>query len=131
MDCLVIFQHRSDPDHYYSVYHTMDYTINNFITYLARSKNGMDNWELITALDEEASQVKVWLSPDSDDILLAYEASPGFKGNFIVIKQYPNLEALTHRKASETIIFDRTLGLINEGTPSFEDVHFTGSLFTS
>ena len=109
----------------------MDYTINNFITYLARSKNGMDNWELITALDEEASQVKVWLSPDSDDILLAYEASPGFKGNFIVIKQYPNLEALTHRKASETIIFDRTLGLINEGTPSFEDVHFTGSLFTS
>lgn len=86
MDCLVIFQHRSEPENYYSVYHTMDSTINNFITYLARSKNGMDNWELLTKLDEEASQVKIWLSPNSDDILVAYEASPGFRGNFIVVK---------------------------------------------
>lgn len=86
MDCLVIFQHRSEPENYYSVYHKMDHTINNFITYLARSKNGMDNWELITMLDEEASQVKIWLSPNSDDILVAYEASPGFRGNFIVVK---------------------------------------------
>lgn len=131
MDCIDIFEHRSDPDYYYGVYHTMDPSISNFKSYLARSKQGMDQWETITYLENYASQAKVWVSPTTDDILFAYEASPGFNGNHIVIKQYSSLNDMKNRQASETINIERTLGAINEGTPSFENVDFTGSLSTS
>lgn len=86
MDCIDIFKHRSDPENFYAVYHTMDPSISNFKTYLARSKDGMDQWETITMLEKYSSQAKVWVSPTSDDILFAYEASPGFNGNNIIIK---------------------------------------------
>lgn len=131
MDCPNFFQHRSDPDYFYSVAHKMDPTIHNFVLYLSWSKNGIDNWEPVTELEREASQGKVWLSPDSDDILLAFETSPGMNGNHIVLKQYPNLQAMKRQEASETLHIERTLGKLNEGTPSFEKVEFTGSLSTS
>ena len=53
------------------------------------------------------------------------------QGNHIVVKQYPDLGALKRREASETLHMERTLGEINEGTPSFELVRFTGSISTS
>lgn len=86
MNCIDIFKHRSDPDYYYGVYHAMDPSISNFVSYLAWSKNGLDNWEPLTYLEQYSSQGKVWISPNSDDILFAYEASPGLDGNNIVIK---------------------------------------------
>lgn len=35
MDCIDIFKHRSDPDYFYGVYHVMDPSISNFVSYLA------------------------------------------------------------------------------------------------
>lgn len=35
MNCIDIFKHRSDPDYFYGVYHAMDPSISNFVSYLA------------------------------------------------------------------------------------------------
>ena len=105
--------------------------ISNFVTYLARSKDGLNDWEPINFLEKYSSQAKIWVSPTSDHILFAYEASPGFNGNNIIVKQYNSLDDLKKRKSSDIINIDRSLGAVNEGTPSFESVQFTGKLSTS
>ena len=131
MDCIDIFKHRSDPDHFYGVYHALDASISNFITYLGRSKNGLDGWEPMATLATYASQGKVWTDPNSDAILFAYEYSPGFNGNNIIVEQYDSLIKMAGSSPSDSLNITRTLGAINEGTPSFDSVNFTGKLTTS
>jgi len=87
MDCLSVFKHHADPDNFYGVFHQLDASINNFISYLARSPNGLDSWETMAKLDNYSSQGKAWVAADTDDILFAYEASPPYgNGNNVIIK---------------------------------------------
>lgn len=63
----------------------MDANISNFRVYLGKSKNGIDGWKPLAHLEDYASMGKVWTSEVSDDILMAYESSPGFNGNNIIV----------------------------------------------
>ena len=131
MSGLDIFKHKQDPDYYYGVYHTTDLKISNFVIYLARSQNGLDDWETVTVLQASGSHAKVWVSPNTNDILMAYESSPGFDGNNIAIKHYKNLESMKQQQTIDELYLDRTLSQIYEGTPSFDTVEFRGKLLTS
>ena len=71
------------------------------------------------------------MSDSSDDILFAYESSPGFKGNNIVMRQYTSLDAMIANNFTDKLNITRSLGAINEGTPSFDNVDFSGKLTTS
>lgn len=44
MDCLDVFEHRSDQEYLYGVYHTFDKGLGDFVTYLARAKK--EFWRL-------------------------------------------------------------------------------------
>jgi len=56
LDCISIFKHKDDPDHYYGLYHSMDSSISNYILYLAKSKNGVNNWQDVKMLYKFGSQ---------------------------------------------------------------------------
>jgi hypothetical protein len=60
LDCISIFKDKEDPDHYYGLYHAMDASISNFNLYLAKSKNGINNWHDIKLMDQYASQGRTW-----------------------------------------------------------------------
>jgi hypothetical protein len=109
----------------------MDAGIANFKTFLGRSKNGIDKWEPLVLIADSASMGRVWLSDSSDDILFAYESSPGFKGNNIVMRQYTSLDAMIANNFTDKLNITHSLGAINEGTPSFDKVDFSGKLTTS
>jgi len=75
---------------------------------------------------DHASQGKVWLDPESDMFMMAYEYTNHLIGNHIKVDLYDSLNALLHQLPIETISFNRTIAPINEGTPSFDNVNFNG-----
>ena len=101
MDCLDVFEHKSDKDYLYGIYHTFDHDVSDFVTYLARAKKNSGSWKIVTKLEIHSSQAKIWLSPNSDDILFAYEASPVYDGNHIEIIQYSSLEDIKINRKKE------------------------------
>ena len=73
-------------------------------------------------LDKFASQGKVWMNPNGDDIVVAFEQSnKTFGGNSIRLKHYENLAVLKKGQAKEQLDLPNTLvKYCCEGTPSFE-----------
>lgn len=55
LDCISIFKHKDDPNNYYGLYHSLDASISNFNLYLAKSKNGINNWQDVRLVDQYAS----------------------------------------------------------------------------
>lgn len=103
-----------------------DASISSYVTYLGRSKDGLNDWETLARLDNYSSSPKVALSDHSENILLAYEASPPDKhGHNLVIKHYQTLEHMVRNSPENSLTFDRTLSQVTEGTPSFEKVQFS------
>ena len=74
---------------------------------------------------------KVWLNPNGDDILLAFERTQEYGGNHIAIRHYANIFDMIIGHYKDEIHLVRQLAPGSEGTPSFESVHFTGDLKTS
>ena len=44
-----------------------------FTLFLGQSGNGLYNWQKVVKLSDHSSQPQVWLNPDGDDILVAFE----------------------------------------------------------
>ena len=65
LDCISVFKHKSDPNNYYGLYHEMDSSISNFNLYLAKSPDGIHDWQDLRMLDHFASQGKAWVDPKS------------------------------------------------------------------
>lgn len=103
LDCIDIFKHPSDPNTFYGVYHVMIPSISNFYTFLAKSPDGLNNWEKVVLLEKHASQAKIWLNPNGEDILMAYESSPGFNGNNLAVVHYSSLEDMKFGKSTADI----------------------------
>jgi hypothetical protein len=51
MDCLDVFEHRSDQEYLYGVYHNFDMNLGDFVTYLARTKKNTGSWKIVTQLE--------------------------------------------------------------------------------
>ena len=81
MSGLDIFKHREDPNNFYGVFYSIDLENAIFTIYLARSSNGLDDWISISTIQGSAYNPKVWVSPDTNDIILAYESNPGYNHN--------------------------------------------------
>ena len=62
---------------------------------------------------------------------MAYEASTQYDGNHIEINHYASIHDMKNNFKKDELVIDRTLGHINEGTPSFEEVEFNGNLSNS
>ena len=91
LDCIDVFEHRQRPGQFFGVFHQISNDYESFNLYLAESADGLHDWKVVSLLQENASQGKVWLSPDSNDILLAYETTFGYDGNHITIKHFRNI----------------------------------------
>lgn len=74
LDCIDIFTHDDDPDHWYGVYHRIIDDIDDYRLFIVRSKD-LKTWDRVVVIDDYASQGKVWIDETSNDILLAYEKS--------------------------------------------------------
>jgi len=75
-----------------------------FNTFLARSPDGLNNWEQIVILQDNASQGKVWINPDGHDILLLFETAAN-DGNYISIKHYKNLASMKRADSFDRMHF--------------------------
>lgn len=91
-----MFKHKDDKNHYYGLYHTLDPSISNYNMYLAKSKDGINDWQHITMLDQYASQARSWIAPNGKDIVVVYENSrkAGDSSNYISLKHFESLEDL-------------------------------------
>lgn len=128
MDVVDIFKIKSDPDNYYGVYHAVYDKTGDFRLMLAKSKDGLTNWTRISNITEYASMGKIWTDPKSDHIIMAYEYTNHTNGggNNIRVELFEDINALVKFERKDQIDINRTLGAINEGTPSFEEVEFDG-----
>lgn len=75
----------------------------------------------------------MWINPNGNDILLAYETSYGIHdgGNHLAVYHYKDLDVLKSGIPTEKLYLKRHLAPTSEGTPSFEEVKWTESLLTS
>lgn len=128
LDCINIFTHDDDQEHYYGVYHRIIYEIEDYVMFLVKSKD-LKTWERVAEIDQYASQAKVWVDDVSGDILLSIEKSDN--GDYIQINHYNSLQDLIDVKHDASFVLPRTLSLQAEGTPSFKYVHKQGKNITN
>jgi len=50
LDCIDIFKHKDDPSNYYGVFHEMDADTQDLHMYLAKSNDGLKDWQQIVKL---------------------------------------------------------------------------------
>ena len=111
-----------DPGFFYGVFHYADLGWDTFSVFLGRSPDGLHDWQTVSKLSSNASQAKVWLSPNTSDILVAFETLIGSNqsGIHIAIQHYRNLEQMKSVKPAETVHLPRKLSESAAGTPNFE-----------
>lgn len=82
----------------------------------------------------DGSKPKLWFTGDkmNDPILLAFETpQKTASGNSLMIYQYANFEMMKVGQREKTLELPRTNNSLNEGSPSFEFVDFSGDITTS
>lgn len=128
LDCIDIFTHDDDPDHYYGVYHRIIDDIDDYRLFIVRSKD-LKSWERVTVIDDYASQGKVWIDETTNDILLAYEKSDN--GDYVQINHYNSLRDFLALNHDKIFTMPRSLSVHAEGTPSFKNVFKQGKNITN